>query len=63
MDVGQNVHRRCGAKRLWMYMGQNVYGRVAYGAKCLVWGESPTGKNVHTWFETSMGQTLWGEKS
>jgi len=37
-------------------MGQNVYGRIAHGAKCL-WGESPMGRNVHG------ANCLWGENA
>jgi len=39
-----------GAKRLW---ANRLWGR------CLVWGETSMGRNVHTWGELSVGQKVY----
>ena len=43
-----------------MHVGRNLYIHV-HRAKRLR-GESPMGRNVHTWGETSLGRTVRGTK-
>jgi len=49
LRTGRNV--QCGAKRLWTFrpksMRWNLYGWIAHGAKCLVWGETSMGRIAH----------------
>jgi len=64
IDVSPHTRRfapranRLGAKRS---VGRNVYGAKRRWAN-RPWGESPMGRNVHTWGETSMRRTVRGAK-